>query len=76
MKFGTGYCPRCEKQVMIEKESCNHLFHFIMAALTSGIWVIVWIIVANWGEWRCCKCGHPVEKGTTAHDYRKYYIDN
>ena len=66
MKLGTAFCPYCQKQVIAEKEGTNHILHLLLSVLTSGFWVIIWILCALSGEWRCSQCGRIVRKGTSS----------
>lgn len=51
------FCKSCQKQVLVTKEKTSHLLHLILSALTFGFWLIVWLLVAISGTWRCSVCG-------------------
>lgn len=71
----SGYCPYCEKQVVIHRKATSHLFHLFMTLITGGLWLFVWIICGidnvYFGDWRCAHCGLKVKKGSMARDYQK-----
>lgn len=53
-----GYCKNCEKDVVIFRKGTNHLMHVLLALLTAGLWLIVWLIAAlKYNAWRCSQCG-------------------
>lgn len=33
---GTGYCPYCEKQVLIQKKGTSHILHLFLSLITCG----------------------------------------
>ena len=71
----TGYCPYCEKQVLIQKKGTSHILHLFLSIITCGAWLFVWLVCgvnnAFFGKWRCSHCGMFVKKGSTAADYEK-----
>ena len=56
------YCNTCGAHVMAQKNTPNHLLHFVLSLFTFGLWLPVWLIitVAGLGGWRCTRCGHTV----------------
>lgn len=62
VKTSGGYCRHCNKNVMTQKNTPNHLLHLILTVLTLGVWAIVWIILmlSNIGGRRCTECGQKV----------------
>lgn len=64
MKYSTGYCIQCQKQVRIEKTHPNHILHLLLTLITGGFWVIVWFILsfnACMRPWKCPNCGCNVK---------------
>lgn len=66
MKYSSGYCKHCRKQVKIEGQSPNHILHLLLSIITGGLWLIVWIILCCLsGKYRCPICGCIVENNST-----------
>lgn len=60
MKVTQRYCDCCAAQRPFEKPSINHVLHLFLSVLTSGVWILVWIILASSAESklsRCRSCG-------------------
>jgi len=57
MQTKRGYCKECGRNVLLQKEQCNHILHLLLSLLTYGVWVLVWINVACRCKWRCPHCG-------------------
>jgi hypothetical protein len=56
------YCPNCQKNVLGQRESTNHILHFLITFLTCGLWLLVWILIAHGNgskPWLCPTCGTP-----------------
>lgn len=36
----------------MRKKKTSHLFHLLMAVITGGVWIIIWVmcIISNWSE--------------------------
>lgn len=64
----SGFCSRCNKNVLIRKKSPSYLLHFILIFITGGIWLIVLIFVflLSYSPWRCSQCGAKVSTGIFA----------
>jgi hypothetical protein len=62
IKTTGAYCNRCQKHVMAQATTPNHVLHLILTVLTAGLWLIVWIIlsVSKSGSYRCTQCGNQV----------------
>jgi hypothetical protein len=58
-----GFCPYCNRQVLIRKETPRNTFHLLMCIFTCGLWVFVWIC-ANFlnlfAKYRCSVCGSQI----------------
>lgn len=58
----SGYCEKCEKNVVVTRPGTNHILHLLLSLLTGGIWIIVWIICAiKIGDWQCRECGESAK---------------
>lgn len=57
MQTKRGYCKECGKNVLLQKEQCNHIFHLLLSIITYGFWALVWINIAWSRKWRCPRCG-------------------
>jgi hypothetical protein len=55
-------CWHCQKNVMAQKNTPNHVLHLLLTIFTAGLWGIVWLIVtlSNIGGYRCTQCGKAV----------------
>lgn len=61
----TAYCPQCEDQVRITRQTPNHLLHLVLSVVTMGLWVIVWAMLAmEKRPWRCSACGADLGGGS------------
>ena len=61
-KMGTQKTRRyCDDHgsVLAERQTPNHVLHLLLAVVTVGFWIPVWILVAVFGNspWRCPHCG-------------------
>ena len=59
-----GYCHDCGKPVPIfrKEHTPNHLLHFLLTILTSGLWLAFWIgVIITYSflkpGWQCAECG-------------------
>lgn len=53
-----GFCKQCKENRVIFRKGTNHVLHLILTILTSGIWLLVWIVMSiKFGGWRCTICG-------------------
>ena len=53
-----GYCRSCKKDVVIFRKGTNHILHLLLAVITFGLWIPVWMIISMMGgKWRCSVCG-------------------
>ena len=54
----TGYCKKCERQVMVRRKGTNHVLHLLLSLVTLGLWIPVWILLSiKVAGWRCSQCG-------------------
>lgn len=54
------FCPECGEKRPFDKERCNHGLHGILAVLTFGLWLPVWILAglcSTFTRPRCRTCG-------------------
>lgn len=61
-KTGGGYCPRCGKHVVTQKNTPNNILHLLLSFITAGVWLVIWVIIllSNIGGYRCVECGYRV----------------
>jgi hypothetical protein len=52
------YCEDHGK-VLAERQTPNHVLHLLLAVVTVGFWIPVWILLSLFGNspWRCPYCG-------------------
>ena len=53
------YCRKCGKQTMHVGHGTSHLLHLILATISAGVWVPVWIFIHlnNATKMACSQCG-------------------
>lgn len=62
-KIKPSHCHDCDKNVIGEKQTPNHILHLILTVISAGLWVVVWIIIAAISagrEYQCRACGSKV----------------
>ncbi|KOQ69955.1 hypothetical protein ABW43_07435 [Stenotrophomonas maltophilia] len=53
-----GFCRNCKKDVVVFRRTTNHLLHLVLAVLTAGLWIIVWMLISLLPSHRTCgQCG-------------------
>lgn len=55
-----GYCPYCQQQRLLIKDTPNHILHLLLAIFTAGLWLFIWILLcllSGTAKWRCTQCG-------------------
>ena len=58
------FCENCKKSNIHIKQRPNHTFHLLMAIITAGIWIVVWLFKAIFTNTKpvCSKCGYDKNK--------------
>lgn len=65
------YCNVCEVKTIHDSKKTNHILHLLLSIITAGIWLIVWLLIADQNSHKrvCNKCGletsardHPENK--------------
>ncbi len=53
------YCKACKSKTMHVQPSTSHILHLLLSIITSGIWIVIWIIIAmnNSSKAQCTQCG-------------------
>lgn len=53
------FCQEDVAMVLAERQTPNHILHLILAVVTAGLWIPVWILVTIFtsGPYRCPRCG-------------------
>lgn len=54
------YCPEDDRMVLAEKQTPNHVLHLLLAIVTVGLWLPIWILISvasEFGSYRCPECG-------------------
>lgn len=59
IEIANGRCGNCNiDSVKLERNTANHILHFVLTFLTMGVWGIVWVLISIGGEqWHCTLCG-------------------
>ena len=59
MEKKKGFCSRCKKTRILERERVNHILHLLLSIITMGFWVIMWIMITIRHDmwWYCFDCG-------------------
>jgi hypothetical protein len=61
-KEKSAFCSACNRQVLVRKQTPNHVLHFLIALFTCGLWLIVWLLIGakkSGDSWLCTSCGRP-----------------
>ena len=61
----SGYCPYCNQRRLLHRHRVNHILHILLAIITAGFWLLVWIflcVASSFEPWRCASCGSIVER--------------
>lgn len=58
-KQAGAYCPHCDRQVLAQGSTPNHILHLILSIITIGLWIPLWILISlkSIGGYRCVNCG-------------------
>jgi hypothetical protein len=53
------FCEEEVRMVLAERQTPNHILHLLLAVVTAGLWIPVWILVALFGSgsYKCPNCG-------------------
>lgn len=52
-----GWCPK-HGEVLAVAKTPNHILHLLLTLITSGLWIIVWIVLSfSTRVFRCTQCG-------------------
>ena len=75
-------CSNCQKQTVHIQKRINHILHLLLSVLCLGLWVIVWIFIALFGNRTpvCTICGNlpdntipEPKKEITLEDRKNFY---
>ena len=60
------HCPRCAMHVDArhrKMSSLAHVVHFMLTAMSLGLWLPVWVGASFWPRrWECKRCQTPTRK--------------
>lgn len=53
-------CSKCQKKTLHIEQKLNHILHLLLAIVTAGVWLIVWVLLAflHDKKTQCTICGH------------------
>ena len=51
------YCPTCGENTKHVHNGPNHVLHLLMAIVTGGLWIVVWILLSIGYKFVCDRCG-------------------
>lgn len=57
------YCPHCKVKTLHIQKTPNHLLHLILAIITGGLWIIIWIFQSKEAP-QCTQCGNITSENT------------
>lgn len=62
------YCAACDKPTIHLRTKTSHILHLLLSLVTAGIWIIVWILMAQSNSLRsqCTACGRTRNWGQDA----------
>lgn len=62
IEHAQGFCPTCQRQVLIQRDTPNHLVHALVSLFLCGLWIPVWLLVSIGSRpWLCSQCGSKVK---------------
>ena len=65
IKETAGYCGHCQKDILVRAQTPNHLLYLVLSIITSGFWLIVWVIIClRSSKWICSQCGRPINQSS------------
>jgi len=63
LQEASGWCRHCQQQRLIRRPGTNHVLHLLLAVITFGIWIPIWVLCSiRLGGWRCSSCGQRVSR--------------
>ena len=53
-------CVKCQKKTLHIEQKLSHILHLLLAIVTAGVWLIIWILLAFFHDKKtqCTVCGH------------------
>jgi len=61
----SAYCKNCNKQVLVTRNTPNHILHLLLSLVTCGLWLLVWWSMSSEKKpWRCSQCGLSLGGGS------------
>ena len=53
------FCKTCNKTTLHIQPSTSHVLHLLLAVVTMGIWIPIWVLMAvnNNNQGQCTACG-------------------
>ena len=61
----SDFCDHCGRQVLVRKETPNHVLHLLLSLFCCGGWWIVWLILilaSMSNDWYCTRCGRVTSR--------------
>lgn len=61
LQHAQGYCPTCQRRVLIQRDTPNHLVHALLTLVTC-VWGIIWLLLCLGAPpWLCSQCGTKIK---------------
>lgn len=64
LKESSRFCQHCGLYRLARRERPNHILHFLITALSCGLWLIIWValgLIAWANPWFCSYCGKETD---------------
>ena len=61
----TMFCHRCQKNVLARRQNLSHVLHLLLAIVTGGLWLVVWLVLGAMNARKpflCSVCGGPTNE--------------
>lgn len=55
----SGYCHHCQRNVLVRRQTPNHLIHALVSLFLCGAWIPIWLLITLFSRepFRCTACG-------------------
>jgi len=60
IKISQRHCAKCGQATLAQKQTPNHILHFLITVFTCGFWIFVWgilILACATDNYVCPRCG-------------------
>jgi hypothetical protein len=66
IELSQRHCPHCQRSVLAQRQSRNHVLHLLLTLFLCGLWLPIWaMIAASPLPWHCPTCGGRIKEATS-----------